>query len=279
MVFGVGGASTTARAMAFVRGRRRMDDDFCAAGIRSRMFALGLAESGGFGAATAADVDWSVRGGGDQWGAAVLQRTRNCIACAVLNGRESCVRVSAEFESDGDVVQAATWDRAGDVSRRTYFRFGDTPFVERARRARLARGDCWDVRTDIDWWLSGGVWHDGRAFSVSASGVRSSADFCIVCQSRSAPGNARIFRAHVGAVCNVDLVRCVLCGCTACARCRGISKRCGVWCVCGNWIGCGWLLGRGVACGPLGPNANDGVSDDFIGRVRVGDWMERVAGR
>jgi hypothetical protein len=67
-----------------------MDDDFCAAGIRSRMFALGLAESGGFGAATAADVDWSVRGGGDQWGVAVLQRTSKCIACAVFNGRESC---------------------------------------------------------------------------------------------------------------------------------------------------------------------------------------------
>ena len=63
--FSASAVSTTARAMAFVSGRGRLDDDFCAAGIRSRMFALGLAESCGLGAATAADVDWSVRDGGD----------------------------------------------------------------------------------------------------------------------------------------------------------------------------------------------------------------------
>src|SRR5215472_17585672 len=187
MVFGVGSASTTARAMAFVRGRGRVDDDFCSAGIRSRMFGHGLAESCGLGAATAVDVDWSVRGGSDQWGVALLQRITQCIACAVFNGCESCLRVSAEFESDGDVVQPATRDSAGDVGWRTYSGFGDAAFVEWTRRAGLAPSDCWDFRADVDWRLRGGVWHDGRAFSVSASGVRSPADFCLVCQSRGAP--------------------------------------------------------------------------------------------
>lgn len=131
VVFRVGSSAAASLAVALVGGRRRVDDDFGAVGIRGGLSAFGFAEFGGPREAEAIDVDWRVRRGGHKCCAAVLQWTGERIARAVLDGRQPGARVSAEFESDGDLVPAATRYGVGYLGRRTHSGIGDATFAER----------------------------------------------------------------------------------------------------------------------------------------------------
>src|SRR5712692_1616825 len=90
--------------------------------------------------------------------------------------------------------------------------FGDSASAERSGRAGLAFGDLGDFGVDAAGWICCGVRDCGWAVSFSASGIQSAANRGVVCESRSAAGDAGLFRAYVGAVRDVDVVRSVFCG-------------------------------------------------------------------
>lgn len=171
VVFGVGGATATARLVAFVPGRRGMDDDFRTIRICGGMFVVSAAEFGGSGAAKATDANRGVLGGGDQCWVAVVQRASERVAGEIFDWREPGVCVSAEFEGDGNVVPEAAGNGVGNVGWRVDAGIGGAAFVEWAGRIGLACGDCGDFSADVDWRVCGGVWNGERALPLSAGAV------------------------------------------------------------------------------------------------------------
>ena len=152
---------------------------------------------------------WCAGGGGRQRPPADGGERGRSRPVARSHGLLSGRRLPARAQADGDVVPEGTWPCPRGAGRRAHDRDGDAPSRHRTRGPRLASHGCRNL-VAYDCRGSGRLVGARGPVALSARGLRPAPGGKGLLQPRCAAGVARLLRAHVGALCDVGVVRRLL---------------------------------------------------------------------